>query len=170
MSFKSSGPSVALVSYPGSGNFWVRQLLESATGIYTGAIYCDTAYVGAGMIGEFIDTRNVLAIKTHSAPSTSLQGQYDKVIIYIVRNPFCAILAEHNQALAASAPKLYGKSHTADVNYKYIVIWRDFKSSTYHHCTTNDIVEACTNSPIRIFHYTKFIHFCTSICHLRSQF
>ena len=121
MSFKSSGPSVALVSYPGSGNSWVRQLLESATGIYTGAVYCDTAYVGAGMIGEFIDTRNVLAIKTHLLPpmrSNLLVAQYDKAI-YVVRSPFSAILAEHNRALAERAPKQYGNAHTAEVNYKY---------------------------------------------------
>ena len=118
MSFKSSGPSVALASYPGSGNSWVRQLLESATGIYTGAIYCDTAYVAIGMIGEYVDTRNVLATKTHSAPSTSLLGQYDKVI-YLVRNPFSTILAEHNRALAERAPKLYGDAHTAEINYNY---------------------------------------------------
>ena len=118
MSFKSSGPSVALVSYPGSGNSWVRQLLESATGIYTGAKYCDMAYVRTGMIGEYIDTRNVLVIKVHSKPSTSLLGQYDKVI-YIVRSPFGAILAEHNRILAAKNPGLHGSSHTAEINYKY---------------------------------------------------
>ena len=118
MSFKSSGPSVALVSYPGSGNSWVRQLLEASTGIYTGAIYCDLAYVAVGMIGEFIDTRNVLAVKTHSLSSTSLGRQYDKAI-YIIRNPFSTILAEHNRALAERAPKLYGDSHTAEINYKY---------------------------------------------------
>ena len=118
MSFKSSGPSVALVSYPGSGNSWVRQLLEASTGIYTGAVYCDLAYVAAGMIGEFIDTRNVLAVKTHSTPLTNLLAQYDKAI-YIIRNPFNAILAEHSRQLAAGAPKLYGDSHTAEVNYKY---------------------------------------------------
>ena len=118
MSFKSSGPSVALVSYPGSGNSWVRQLLEASTGIYTGAVYCDLAYVAAGMIGEFIDTRNVLAVKTHSLSSTSLGRQYDKAI-YIIRNPFTTILAEHNRALAERAPKVYGDSHTAEINYKY---------------------------------------------------
>ena len=118
MSFKSSGPSVELASFPGSGNSWVRQLLESATGIYTGAIYCDLAYVGAGMIGEFIDTNNVLVIKTHLPPSMSLLAQYNKAI-YVVRNPLNAILAEHNRALAAGAPKLYGDCHTAEVNYKY---------------------------------------------------
>ena len=50
MSFQSSGSVIVLASFPGSGNSWVRQLLESATGIYTGALYCDGAYVRAGMI------------------------------------------------------------------------------------------------------------------------
>ena len=66
MSFKSLGPIlVGLVSYLGSGNSWVRQLLESATGIYTGTVYRDPAYVEAGMIGEGVHMNNVLAIKLH---------------------------------------------------------------------------------------------------------
>ena len=34
-------PVVGLVSSPGSGNTWLRYLLEQATGVYTGSIYCD---------------------------------------------------------------------------------------------------------------------------------
>lgn len=34
-------PIVGLVSSPGSGNTWLRYLLEQATGVYTGSIYCD---------------------------------------------------------------------------------------------------------------------------------
>ena len=34
-------PVVALVSSPGSGNTWLRYLLEQATGIFTGSVYCD---------------------------------------------------------------------------------------------------------------------------------
>ena len=41
---------MALASFEGSGNSWVRQLLESATGIYTGSVYYDPAYVKVGMI------------------------------------------------------------------------------------------------------------------------
>ena len=122
MSFKSSGPSVALASYPGSGNSWVRQLLESATGIYTGAIYCDSAYLKAGMIGESVATSNVLAVKTHVPLFTgkNVLGKlhHDKAI-YIVRNPFDAFLADHNRALATRAPRVYGNAHTAEVSYKY---------------------------------------------------
>jgi hypothetical protein len=36
-----SSPLVALASSPGSGNTWLRFLLEQATGVFTGSIYCD---------------------------------------------------------------------------------------------------------------------------------
>lgn len=38
---KHSLPPVALASYPGSGNTWVRYLIEAASGVYTGSIYKD---------------------------------------------------------------------------------------------------------------------------------
>lgn len=45
MSFQNSGIQTLLVSHPGSGNSWVRQLLEATTGIYTGADRdCDIDY------------------------------------------------------------------------------------------------------------------------------
>lgn len=41
--FMPSGsmPLVALVSAPGSGNTWLRHLIEKVTGIFTGSIYND---------------------------------------------------------------------------------------------------------------------------------
>ena len=45
---------VALVSFPGSGNTWVRGLLEQSTGVCTGAEYCDSSLRGSGFIGEAI--------------------------------------------------------------------------------------------------------------------
>jgi len=94
MSFQKSGLVVALASSPGSGNSWVRQLLESATGIYTGAVYCDAAYVYTGMIGEGLRTGNVLAVKTHCRSSDVLRNLKPNKVIYIVRNPFECILAD----------------------------------------------------------------------------
>jgi len=42
-----------LVSYPGSGNTWIRHLIEQASGIYSGSIYGDIKlYTG----GKFFDT------------------------------------------------------------------------------------------------------------------
>merc|ERR1712079_577318 len=37
----SSRPRVALVSYPGSGNTWMRYLLQQSTGILTGSVFPD---------------------------------------------------------------------------------------------------------------------------------
>jgi len=90
MSFRKSGQTVLLVSYPGSGNSWVRLLLETTTGIYSGSLPCDSTYVTAGMIGEGVRTGNVIVIKAHGAKKAV---DYDKVI-YIIRNPFTALVAD----------------------------------------------------------------------------
>lgn len=57
---------VALASFPGSGNTWVRGLLEKATGICTGSIYCDGTLLVSGMAGEFMQSGTVIAVKTHN--------------------------------------------------------------------------------------------------------
>ena len=120
MSFKNSGPVIALSSVPGSGNSWVRQLLESATGIYTGAVYCDPAYVKAGMIGELIDTNNVLAVKTHYVPTYVSKIMHNDKAIYLVRSPFGTILAENNRNIARMSKKYKQKDfHTEEVDFNY---------------------------------------------------
>ena len=43
---------VALASFPGSGNTWVRYLLQQATGIITGSIYKDHALLRNGFPGR----------------------------------------------------------------------------------------------------------------------
>ena len=108
MSFKSSGLVIALGSFPGSGNSWVRQLLESATGVYTGAVYCDKSYIEKGMIGEGVTTENVIAIKTHASPNVAKEVINPDKAIYVIRNPFEAILANYN--------RLLGKKYYANVN------------------------------------------------------
>ena len=114
MSFQNSGTPgpVALVSYPGSGNSWARVLLEEATGIYTGSVYCDKHYLFSGMIGEGISTDNVIAIKSHS--SVEEMVQYSNKVIYIIRNPLKAIVAEYTRQTAKAGhtkelpPEYYG--------------------------------------------------------------
>ena len=60
MLFRNSGIVTLLVSWPGSGNSWVCQLLESTTGIYTGSDRdCDPSYINAGMFGEGINSEHV---------------------------------------------------------------------------------------------------------------
>ena len=87
----TSKPVYLLRSYPGSGNTWIRQVLERVTGICTGdavqhtangvatsilfsisvymcagSIYCDRELWLSGMIGEGVNTSSVLVVKTHS--------------------------------------------------------------------------------------------------------
>ena len=57
----------ALVSYPGSGNTWIRYLIEAATGVYTGSIFRDKSILEAGHHGEarnFKDGSTIVQ-KTH---------------------------------------------------------------------------------------------------------
>ena len=93
MTFQNTGDFVALLSWPGSGNSWVRQLLETTTGIYTGAWYCDKNYIRAGMFGEGVNNNNVLVMKIHFPKN----GWLPDKVMYIVRNPFDCILAEWNR-------------------------------------------------------------------------
>ena len=105
LSFQNKeNPIVALVSFHGSGNTWVRHLLEQATGIYTGSIYCDSSLKSV-FPGESIVSGNVVAVKTHNADKRELpvdtqlaMGKrfYDKVVL-LVRNPFDALVSEANR-------------------------------------------------------------------------
>lgn len=99
---------VALVSFPGSGNTWVRSLLESTTRICTGAIYCDVSLRTGGFTGEFVRDGSVLVVKTHEnnpiwTDSTKelheYQGRFGSAI-FIVRNPLHSLVAEWNRKVA----------------------------------------------------------------------
>ena len=103
---------VGLVSVPGSGNTWVRGLLEKATGICTGSIYCDHPLRNGGMIGEYVKTGRVLVVKTHTSDyqwkdvkaekRNNDDGLYGSAIL-LIRNPFKSFIAEWNRLNALSA-------------------------------------------------------------------
>ena len=102
--FQRKHPVVALASFQGSGNTWVRHLLEQSTGIYTGSIYCDTT-LKAAFPGEHVCSANVLVVKTHHPDSTHLpkdvklilkRNSFDKAIV-LVRNPYDALVSEANR-------------------------------------------------------------------------
>lgn len=110
---------VALISLPGSGNTWVRGLLEKATGLCTGCIYCDAKLRTSGLVGEWIRDGSVIAVKTHTPESywkdakieqpSEDSAPYGSAII-ISRNPYNALVAETNRM------KSGGRSHTGKVN------------------------------------------------------
>ena len=99
-----TSPIVALVSFHGSGNTWVRHLIEQATGVFTGSIYCDPG-LKVAFPGESVVSGNVIVTKTHRCDSVELPDDiqmftgkriYDKAIL-LVRNPYDALISEANR-------------------------------------------------------------------------
>ena len=90
----SSRPRVALVSYPGSGNTWMRYLLQQSTGILTGSVFPDPSLKKSGF-GEGINNQSVIVVKTHNIGITRNKGKFDRAVL-LVRDPFDAILAQFN--------------------------------------------------------------------------
>ncbi|XP_011405847.1 PREDICTED: WSCD family member GA21586-like [Amphimedon queenslandica] len=82
------GP-VALASFPGSGNTWLRGLLELATGVCTGSVYCHAHFRIRGFNGEGVHSGSTLVVKTHEYTYSS---QFVSTV-FIIRNPYHAIIA-----------------------------------------------------------------------------
>lgn len=99
---------MALASYPSSGSNLVRGLIQTTTGLCTGAVYCDTALRSSGYPGEYIQTATTFIVTTHQLfPSWSLGEEYNihnspndssgpafSGAVFVMRNPFDAIVAE----------------------------------------------------------------------------
>ena len=109
----STKSPIALASFPGSGNTWVRGLLQDTTGtcICTGGVHCDTVLMRNGYPGEYIRSGVVLVVKTHQIDPRWTEVHYDsppslgyfktlkdvpvyRAAIFLVRNPFDALVAE----------------------------------------------------------------------------
>lgn len=97
-------PIVALVSFPGSGNTWLRYLLEQATGVYTGSLYCDHS-LKAMFPGEYLVSGSVLVVKTHHGDTRELPEDvqaatgkkfFDRAVV-VVRDPYDALVSEANR-------------------------------------------------------------------------
>ncbi|XP_021954416.1 WSC domain-containing protein 1 [Folsomia candida] len=82
-------PLTALVSYPGSGNTWVRHLIEIATGIFTGSVYFDHTLYARGFLGEKEDwsSGRTIVQKLHVKYDSA---QPFKRGILIIREPVAA--------------------------------------------------------------------------------
>ncbi|KAK7474345.1 hypothetical protein BaRGS_00034393 [Batillaria attramentaria] len=88
-------PVTALASVPGSGNTWLRHLLQQATGIMTGSMYNDSTLYTSGFPGEGVNNGSVLVVKTHSS-DPEVRGQFRRAIL-LLRQPHAAILSEFHR-------------------------------------------------------------------------
>ncbi|XP_064597918.1 WSCD family member CG9164-like [Liolophura sinensis] len=89
-------PLTALVSFPGSGNTWVRHIVQQATGIGTGSVYCDKFLRDHGFPFECIKNGSVVLIKTHEEKISEPNLRFSRIVL-LLRNPFDAIRAEFNR-------------------------------------------------------------------------
>lgn len=97
-----------LVSLPGSGNTWVRTMLERVTGVCTGSLSCDPSLRVRGMCGENVVSPLLLVVKSHShevvwsLPSEKESKEeatfYVDAVIFVHRDPYAAIVAERHRA------------------------------------------------------------------------
>ncbi|KAL1502079.1 hypothetical protein ABEB36_007277 [Hypothenemus hampei] len=103
---------IALVSFPGSGNTWLRYLLQQATGYYTGSIYRDYGLLKNGFPAESIVDTTVLAVKTHEWGSNA-RNMFSKAVL-LVRAPDKSIQAEFNRQsgghIGFASPDRYKRS------------------------------------------------------------
>jgi len=105
-----------LYSFPGSGNTWVRLLLDFSTGVYSGSVYSDSALFDV-LPGEAVCNKRVSVIKAHPhiqtykilnagnlLPGKCTEGgvqRFDRAI-FLLRDPFYAIWSEFQRRRSGS--------------------------------------------------------------------
>ncbi|KAJ8982194.1 hypothetical protein NQ317_013496 [Molorchus minor] len=104
---------IALASFPGSGNTWLRYLLQQATGYYTGSIYKDYGLLKNGFPAESVYNGSVLVVKTHEYGPRA-RSKFAKAIL-LVRSPGRAIQAEFNRQsgghIGFASPERYRRTN-----------------------------------------------------------
>ncbi|XP_061819147.1 sialate:O-sulfotransferase 1-like [Nerophis lumbriciformis] len=117
-----SNSLVALSSFPGAGNTWVRHLIELMTGYYTGSFYFDGTLYSRGFKGEKDFWRNgrSICVKTHESGEREIE-MYNSAIL-LIRNPYRSLMAEFNRKCAGHL------GHATDAQWKSKE-WPEFVSS-----------------------------------------
>ena len=123
---------MGLASYPGSGNTWVRGLIQRTTGLCIGAIYCDVTLRQNGYPGESIRSAVTFMVKTHQTDPRWAGVRYDANAsfeyfkklehvpvysggVFILRNPFHALVSEYKRTRWEDHPE----SHVITLGPEY---------------------------------------------------
>ncbi|XP_070573647.1 sialate:O-sulfotransferase 1-like [Ptychodera flava] len=145
----SSRPLVALASFPGSGNTWLRYLLERYIGIYTGSFYTDGDLANAGFRGEsrYWKRRDMLVVKVHETGDDAI-SEFDGAVL-LLRNPFDAIVSERHRQSGGGHIKIAGKEAFQGTGWESMV--QDYAS--YWEVLATKWLES--GLPVLVVHYEK---------------
>lgn len=110
----SNHEKVALVSYPRSGNSFVRKLIENTTCIVTGSDNRPNRTLSAhlleyGYLGEAITDNSVWVVKSHYPERLGYIRFPVARVVLVVRNPFDAIESYFHMAMTNTHDKALTK-------------------------------------------------------------
>lgn len=160
--------TIPLLSFPGSGNTWLRHLIEEISGTFTGSVYNDHRLYDQGFSGEYEDplSGKVIVVKSHLGngvnakevwpPSEELfeYGVQEGGLkcIYLLRHPVDTYFS--TRAFQAT------KSHTGYLEYPdfHSMVgrrsWRDTVNhwSAYYYDTYTKLEQSCSKGIKLVFY------------------
>ena len=121
VNFSQFSKLIALNSFPGSGNTWLRSLIEKSFGYYTGSVYMDRKLYDGGFLGEFSQpfSGRTIMQKIHHNRRDKLTSSYythTENCVTLMRKPKEAFLAEFKRTHAKKASNKSGlNTHVQDI-------------------------------------------------------
>eukprot|EP01039_Chlorochromonas_danica_P003772 gene3773-4122_t len=118
---------VSLVSYPRSGNSFMRKLLEKETGIVTGSDSrpnrtLSSSLLQLGYQGEGVTDQSVWIVKTHYPERLGFLKLNSSRVVLLVRNPFDAIQSYFHMGMTNT----HDKNLTPQAFDNLNSVWREF--------------------------------------------
>ena len=112
---------IPLLSFGGSGNTWVRSLIEQATGYYSGSYYSD------GMLSKYLkgerenpDDLKTPVTKAHTVGRIRTKKSiFPKACIFIIRNPKDALVSQFARFVKHSHDKGITQADLLPENYDF---------------------------------------------------
>lgn len=161
--FRSAGGTI-LASFPGSGNTWMRLLLEYSTGYLTGSIYNDDELMRPLPAEGNRQSKSVLAVKAHVLPKQYFAMTGATKVILLTREPLHAIWAEFNRRtgeLHSAAARIAGVAVKDETN-THVHVVEQFGPSTRQLFARYALCMACKWSLYVLAHFEmrpELVHF-----------
>ncbi|XP_077980652.1 sialate:O-sulfotransferase 1-like [Glandiceps talaboti] len=161
---RNNHPYTALASFPGSGNTWLRHLLEISTGIYTSSPYYDGTLYDGGFLGEGLDHKEGRTVVAKTHEFYPIKSDF-KTAIVLIRNPFDAFVADFNRIKGDHVGFANSESFHEQSWYEYVLdaapAWEIFHTNwlLWNHPTYFVLYEDLVNSTVdKVIEITEFLN------------